>query len=708
MIDRRNRFVFPAMAVLAVLIMMAARSASADEGIAKPVFSRESGFWQDSFMLEITCPEGCEVYYTLDCSDPAVSRTARLCTGPVEIKNSRSITRFASVQDISLNGYNLPDRVDKGIVVRAVCRDGNGNCSEEVNSIYFIGKKKPYYFTMKVISLITDYENLFDRDTGIYMVGNGYYAWRNSSLYEEYDDPADTRYPTNYNMHGREWERECSVQVFDAGSAVYSQKMGMRISGGFSRAAAQKSITLYARKEYSPGIRRIRYDFFDGRCRDAEGNTITTFDRVTLRNGGNDIWFARFRDDINHALFEGMDFGTLSKADAILFINGEFWGYYSLQEKPGSSYAADHYHVDRDGITVIKNGNLDDGSEEIFTEWQEYYSRAVHADFSYASVYEDFCSRVDVDSLIDLFIAESYICNWDFAINVNNWMMWRVNEPGDGKWEDGKWRFIIFDTEFSEGLYENEETDLKYGYLSKMSRDTAGCAWPALIYRLIKNPDFCERFYSRYLEEAQNRFAPEKAETLVRERQDTIHGAYSDTVARFGGWDIMANEAERVIDFFAGRGLYAIRDLESFCGKKKVSVTLFKGSKGWEMYTKDPAEAEMVRKEGNTTRFTLNITQNGAEAGSVQVSHPFVMEKGKNYTFTFRCETDAGHPVALCIANGDATVYCLEEYTIPASGKSVSCTLCAPEDDASAAVSILCGAEAGEYRFSMLNMTVEK
>ena len=39
-------------------------------------FSHESGFYADPFSLSVTAPDGYRVYYTTDCSDPAVSALA--------------------------------------------------------------------------------------------------------------------------------------------------------------------------------------------------------------------------------------------------------------------------------------------------------------------------------------------------------------------------------------------------------------------------------------------------------------------------------------------------------------------------------------------------------------------------------------------------------------------------------------------------------
>ena len=59
---------------------------------------------------------------------------------------------------------------------------------------------------------------------------------------------------------------------------------------------------------------------------DINGNPIEEFDKVTIRNHGNDVSDAQMRDDIVQALAVNMDISRQAAADCILFIDGEFWG----------------------------------------------------------------------------------------------------------------------------------------------------------------------------------------------------------------------------------------------------------------------------------------------------------------------------------------------------------------------------------------------
>ena len=59
--------------------------------------------------------------------------------------------------------------------VRAACRDADGNFGEAKTESYFVGyDEKAGYRNMNVMSVVTDPGNLFDYDTGIYVLGRKY------------------------------------------------------------------------------------------------------------------------------------------------------------------------------------------------------------------------------------------------------------------------------------------------------------------------------------------------------------------------------------------------------------------------------------------------------------------------------------------------------------------------------------------------------
>lgn len=143
------------------------------EELAKPVFSAESGFYSQAFEVSIEAPEGTVIYYTLDGSDPTMESS--VYEQPLLIGDaSRQENLYAARTDLSpTNGYTPPFPVDKATVVRAVAYDPKRDVISRIETkSYFVAfDQKTKYADYPVISLVTDPDNLFDPDTGIYTNG---------------------------------------------------------------------------------------------------------------------------------------------------------------------------------------------------------------------------------------------------------------------------------------------------------------------------------------------------------------------------------------------------------------------------------------------------------------------------------------------------------------------------------------------------------
>jgi len=539
-----------------------------------PVFSQNGGFYDNSFLLTLSSDDDTKIYFTTDGTDPRTSRTARVYTQGIYIyDNTNEPNTYSMLKDISLNDYNPPDfQVEKGINVRAVVKTADGSFDPVVTNSYFIGKTASYYSDLRVISLVTDSDYLFDPDTGAYMVGSRYYEWKNSSEYIEYD-PGDVQNVTNYNFDGRESEFPVTIQLFEDGKAVYSSDVGARISGNWSRSAFQKSIRLYARKEYGDG--KMRYAFFDGMT-DTSGNLINKFDKVTLWNGGNDNHILHFRDAFIQDLAEraGAAVDIMHSEPYILFINGEFWGFYLLREKPEDYYIKSHYSIDDTQVTVIKNGGLESGTEEAYGDYWSLCDWVIHSDMAKEENYQKFCDQMDVNSFADYMAIETYVGNTDWAYGyLNNWMVWRseIVDPSLEK-ADKKWRFILYDLDLSSGLYGSRDTAYTYDSLGHIDVPWNDFNYAAMLKSLIKNKTFRNTFFNRYTSIIDNCFAIDNVEALLEEYTTAYREATQTTDYRFGrSWaaDSYDDEVENLLDFFRNRPKYAKKYLDVFCGRIK-------------------------------------------------------------------------------------------------------------------------------------------
>ena len=531
-------------------------------------FSHNGGFYEEEFDLVLSGEGGREIYYTTDGSDPRVSNTAVRYVDKIRIyDNTNQPNVYSRITDITLNEYHPPEyNVDKGIVIRAAFKNAAGEYSEVAENSYFIGKQEDYYSDLRVISLATDSSYLFDPDNGAYMVGSSYYEWLESDEYVEYD-PGDVLNPTNYNRDGRESEFPVSIQVFEGGEAVYTDHVGARISGNWSRSGAQKSIRFYARKEY--GNSKMKYAFFQDLV-NSEGEPIEKFDKVTLRNGGNDH-ILHFRDAFIQELAKDLAVDFMASEPYILFINGEFWGFYLLREKPEDYYIQSHYGIDEKNAAVIKNGVLDSGTDDDLEEYIRFTRWAMNADMSEDDNYRKFCEQMDVQSFMDYIAVETYVNNNDWSNGyTNNWMVWRSKEVDETLPKaDGKWRFILYDLDLSSGLYGSTETAYYYDSLNNNHVEWDEYNLMGILKNLCRNEEFSRRFYDNYIRIVDTCFDFQRVNALL----DTYTGTYGEvtkaTLKRFGNdWAASSYESEAagLKLFFRKRPEYAKNQLDIYFG----------------------------------------------------------------------------------------------------------------------------------------------
>jgi hypothetical protein len=475
------------------------------------VFSAESGFYPEGFELEMTAANSAGIYYTTDGTDPRTSDTAEIYGDPVEIKDRAGDRNVLSAYDpmkIQLEyrkgKVEAPKdkNVDKGTVIRACARDSKGEWGKVCTEAYFVGFSTEDHSGLPVISMVTDPDSLYDHETGIYVRGK---------VYEDfYPTEPDHLYngsiPANYNQRGKEWERPCTLQFFESdGSLVFNQDAGMRIQGGWSRADYQKSFRFYARSEY--GSKSFDYSFWQG-LETAGDQDDDSFSTLVLRNGGNDSNFLKFKDIMIQDMAKGLLPPTQAGRPCVLFIDGEYWGLYTLQEDYTQEYFARHYGVKEDSVAIYKNDEIDEGLAVDEMSYNSMQSFIAGSDMSTEENYRRACELMDMDNFIDYCAVQMYIFNDDWP--QNNYGCWRSNDGSE--YGDGKWRFFLFDTESCACHYDMDalETDI-FDYLDKKSHKPL----TKMILSLLENDSFRMKLTTRLMDMGNIVYTPERTENFV-------------------------------------------------------------------------------------------------------------------------------------------------------------------------------------------------
>ena len=497
--------------------------------VAEPIFSQEGGFYDSGFNLNITVPDGTTVYYTTDGSVPDSS--SQRYSSPIAISDITSQPNYLSARtDIRGGTVTTPtEPVDKAMVINAVAIDQNGNVSDTVSAAYFIGygNRASYYQNVKVISLTTDEDNLFDHDKGIYVLGATYDEWKNSNGGGAFAQ--DWQIPGNFSNKGREWERPAIMQIYENGQVKHTQSIGIRIHGGASRSHMQKSFNIYARADY--GVSKFDFNLFDGDLRsEYTGKKIKEFDSFMIRNGGNDASATRFRDKLNQALVADRDMLQQAMKPCIVFINGEYWGHYEITEKLSDDYVEAHYGIDKNDVCLIKNGELEEGTEADFAEWESLQNWFNSNDLSQESNYNQLCEKVDMQSFIDYMCAEIYYANMDFS--PNNTAIWKATSVyPDNEWGDGKWRFILFDTEYSTGLYGFSGPTASHNTFNMVLQNKG--FFSELFKNALKNNTFKRQFATTFMDMANENFNADRVMAMIEELTNEYRDMTIDTLDRF-------------------------------------------------------------------------------------------------------------------------------------------------------------------------------
>lgn len=416
------------------------------------IFSSGGGYYSGTMQLHLSSNHQSDsIFYTLDGSEPTdtslLYRDAISLSGNVVIR-ARSIKSGRMPGVITSNTYYKTDH------------------------------------TLPVVCISTNPANLWDYYTGIYVDGPNAAA-------------ANPHFGANY---WQDWEKKGHMELYDVkGIKQIDQDIGIKIFGAWSRAHAQKSFALYARKEYGKGS--IEYSFF-------KDKPTGKFESIVLRNGGNDWNKAMMRDGITSTLVRDMDIDRSAFQPSVVYLNGKYWGILNIREKISNNYLAENQFVDPAKVNLLEaNSKIVDGTNMSYTSIIEYLNNnTLETD----SKYQLIKSKIDVNNYIRYMFTEVFIDNKDWP--GNNIKYWNTVDPGS------LWRWILYDTDFGLGIYDQ----VAYSYntlafaLAPESQTGANKPWATLLFRrMMSNAGFRNEFANQYADRMNRNFLPERINSVV-------------------------------------------------------------------------------------------------------------------------------------------------------------------------------------------------
>lgn len=289
------------------------------------------------------------------------------------------------------------------------------------------------------------------------------------------------------------------IDFFDhEGKNYFNGLIGFRLFGGISRMWPQKSLALVARKAY--GQKRITYPIFGK-------HGPERFKHLVLRNGGSDWGRAQFRDGLITSIAAKWEVDVQAYQPAHVYINGKYWGMYDLREKINRFFLNDHHNIDKDSIDLLEHyWTRRCGSRR---KWVQLLNFVETHDLSQAENYAWVLGEMDIMSFIDHQIAQIYFDNRDAGGNIR---YWRPQTP------DGRWRWILFDTDFGMGLHDPQA----YAFNSLAFHTAAnGPKWPnppwstLFLRKLLANSHFKRAFLNRFADRLNTDLRAEKVVAKV-------------------------------------------------------------------------------------------------------------------------------------------------------------------------------------------------
>ncbi len=478
-----------------------------------PVFSLAPGFYPSSRWLTLSNPQTGLVRYTLNGDEPKSSSTP----------------------------YLFPILINSTQVVRAKVFANGKLPSPTVTNTYFIGED----ITLPVFAINTDSLNLWDENTGIYAFGPN----------------AQPNYPYFGANFWQEWEKVASIEYYDRDkNRIFNFDASISIYGNYSRAQPQKSFEIKLSDRLGQG--EINYTLLPNKPQ------IDKTDNIVLRNSGTDYNIVHFRDAFMERVMKQTNTGYIAAEPAVMFLNGNFWGVYTIHENHDHHWVENNFGYKEDEIDYIKEYGstleVKNGTNNFF--WNTY-NYVTTQDSSQSDFYQFMDSTWDLKNVIDYFSAETYLNNGDWIGDwTNNIKMWRPTKSG------GKYRYLIYDLDFGLG-YDANFTENR---LSKALHPTATCYSSNLFNGFLRNAKFRTDFINRYADLINTTFLPSQMFPIMHQFQDSMAYDMPEHFAKWGSnmvsWQNNINVMRNFINLRSDTARSQIRD--EFGLQGKVLLTL--------------------------------------------------------------------------------------------------------------------------------------
>lgn len=317
---------------------------------------------------------------------------------------------------------------------------------------YVIGKKSD----LPIINLHLK-RKYFDGDQGII---NGYMDY------------------SNHTRYGKVWSKfsiPTYLEYYEDKSFVFGETYRVKPFGGWTLGMREKSLRVYSEK--TEGTSKIKISPF-------ENKPYLSYKSIVLRTSGSDQGTTRLKDISICSLAKDLGLDYQDYRQAVLLINGEYWGIYDIREKINYEYLKYNHGASKDK-TQTELLELDGMRNADYKQMTEYIGK----DFKKEEAFDSINQKIDIENYIKYIILQIHIQNIDSRGNVRFWK---------SKSLDDRWRWIFYDSDLG---CENSSINMNYlgKRLSPVQTDWYNPTWSTVILRnLVKNEEIKNYFINQY------------------------------------------------------------------------------------------------------------------------------------------------------------------------------------------------------------------
>jgi len=466
-----------------------------------PEMSVEAGFYSGSQTVEITTLEpNATIHYTINGNLPTNGST--VYSGALNISNTQVIKAIVS----STNSEILPSFIDF--------------------NTYFINESH----SLPVLSTSADQLTTL-------LNGNEFLKPHGTIEYFDNDgDRKDAGYG-EYNKHGQDsW-------AWDQRSFDYIARDEM----GYHDALNEKLLE-YSERE--------------------------SFQRIIIRASGDDNYpgidsSAHMRDIFIHKLANKNNLKVDMRRGerCAVYANGQFWGVYSIREKVSDAdYTKFYYDQDKYNIQYLMNWGYtwaQYGGQAAFDDWHAIHDFALTNDLSVQANYEQVANEIDVESLTDYILVNSFVVCTDWINWNTSW--WRgLDSSGSHK----KWGYVLWDEDAIFNHYinytgvPNENADADPCYPEGITQDPEQHI--VLLNKLLENDEFRQYYITRYMDLLNTVFTEDEMIGVLEGIENSITPDMPQHIARWGGnMNQWQGNVQKIKDFITDRIDYLPSGLNS-------------------------------------------------------------------------------------------------------------------------------------------------